>query len=266
MPISTGSMFSGGCDGIALGLQWVGLGPLTWHAEFDPRRRAVLARHWPPFDRHPHARMFEDVRAVSRDTAPWSAMVCGGFPCTGMSNAGKREGFADERSALWSEFSRVLGELRPHLAFVENTAAATVRGWLRVLGDLAELGLDAEWCTVRGTDVGWPVRRDRVFLLACAGEVGRSKLRQAHDLDGGDAPWDLAHRRGACRPPPGPGDLAALRSWAAEHGGIEPGVRRDLAVVPERVERVGSLGDSAMPVLVAHAFRTLTRRFLENDQ
>jgi len=255
-------MFSGGCDGIMLGLQWVGLGPLTWHAESDARRRLVLARHWPPLERHPYAKIFDDVRAVTADTAPWASMICGGFPCTGFSNAGKRKGFDDERSALWSEFVRVAGELRPLVAFVENTAAAVPRGWLRVLADLVELGFDAEWCTLRGTDVGWPVRRDRVFLLACAGEVGRAKLREAHDLDGCDAPGDLAHRRGACRPPPGPGDLAALRAWAAEHGGVEPGFRRNSVVVPERVERVGSLGDSAMPVLVAHAFRTLRDRFL----
>ncbi len=264
MVITTGSLFSGACDGIALGLEWVGVGPLVWHAESDPWRRRVLERHWPPVDRWPHATMFDDVRAVTKDAAPWSSLVCGGFPCLGFSSAGKRRGFDDERSALWSEFARVLGELRPLVAFVENTAAATVRGWVRVLGDLADLGFDAEWICLRGTDVGWPVRRERVFLLACAGEVGRAKLRAAHMLDGGDALWDLAHRRGACRPPPGPGDLAALRAWAAEHGGVVPGVRRDLALVPERVERVGSLGDSAMPVLVAHAFRTLSRRLLED--
>ena len=253
--ITMGSLFSGGCDGIALGLQWLGLGPVLWHAESDVQRRMVLARHWP--DAVPHVNVSHIGIGVG-----WPDLICGGFPCVGFSNAGKRRGFDDERSALWSEFARVLGVLRPELAFVENTAAAVPRGWLRVLADLAELGFDAEWTTLRGTDVGYPVGRDRVFLLACAGEVGREKLRAAHDHDRGHAPGDLAHRRGACRPPPGPTDGAALRAWAADHGGVEPGVRRDLAVVPQRVERVGSLGDSAMPVLVVEAWRRLSGRMI----
>lgn len=252
MSLRIGSLFSGACDGIALGLSWVGLGPVVWHAELDPCRRTVLARHWPA------AAQLDDVRAVGLGLA--ADVVVGGFPCTGMSGMGKRKGFEDDRSALWSEFARVLGDLRPPLAFVENTAAATLRGWLRVLGDLTEIGFDAEWLCLRGTDVGWPVGRERVFLLACAGEVGRALLREAHDLDGGDAPGHLAHRRGACSPPPGPGSLAALRAWAADHGDLAPGVRRDLTRIPKRVDRVGALGDSAMPVLVAHAWRQLSAR------
>lgn len=256
--ITIGSLFSGACDGIALGLEWAGLGPVLWHAESDPWRRAVLAR------RRPGVRIFDDVRAIHTTEldVPWVDMICGGFPCTGMSGMGKREGFADERSALWSEFARLLGDVRPHLACVENTAAATVRGWLRVVGDLTELGFDAEWCTLRGTDVGWPVGRERVFLLACSGEVGRSLLRTSHDNDRGDASGDVAHRRGALRPPPGPGDADALRSWIADHGGLEPGVRRDLAGVPDRVQRVAALGDSASPVLVLEAFRRLRTRMI----
>ncbi len=253
--ITIGSLFSGGCDGIALGLSWLGLGPVLWHAESDPWRRRVLDRHWP------QAQTYLDVKDV-RAGATAVDLVVGGFPCVGFSNAGKRRGFDDDRSALWSEFARVLGVLRPEFAFVENTASAVPRGWFRVLADLAELGFDAEWTTLRGTDVGYPVGRDRVFLLACAGEVGREKLRAAHDLDGGDAPGDLAHRRGACRPPPGPRDGAALRAWSAEHGGLEPGVRRDTPGLSQRVERVGALGDSAMPVLVVEAWRRLRERMI----
>ena len=189
--ITIGSLFSGACDGIALGLEWAGLGPVLWHAESDPWRRKVLARH------RPNARIFHDVREIwtTQLDVPPVDMLVGGFPCVGFSNAGKRKGFDDERSALWSEFARLLGDLRPALAFVENTAAATVRGWLRVLGDLTELGFDAEWISLRGTDVGWPVARERVFLLACTGQVGRQKLRETHDVDGGDASGDIAHDR-----------------------------------------------------------------------
>lgn len=257
--ITIGSLFSGACDGIALGLEWAGLGPVRWYAESDSWRRRVLAR------RSPGVRIFDDVRSIwtTELDVPAVDMLCGGFPCTGMSDAGKRRGFDDERSALWSEFARLVGDVRPSLVFVENTAGATVRGWLRVVGDLTQAGFDTEWLSLRGIDVGYPVDRERVFLLACAGTLGREKLRASHDHDRGDALWDIAHRRGACRPPPGPGDDTALRAWSEKHGGRVCGVRRDLVVVPDRVVRVGSLGDSAMPVLVLEAWRRLSVRMLD---
>ena len=53
----------------------------------------------------------------------------------------------------------------------------------RVLGDLAEIGFDAEWATVRASDVGAPHQRARVFLLAWP--TGTSP----HSLCGGSGGW-----------------------------------------------------------------------------
>ena len=53
---------------------------------------------------------------------------------------GKGAGLAGARSGLWAEFARLIGELRPSYAIVENVSALCARGLGTVLGDLATLG------------------------------------------------------------------------------------------------------------------------------
>jgi DNA (cytosine-5)-methyltransferase 1 len=76
------------------------------------------------------------------------------------------EGLDGARSGLWSEFARLIGELRPGIALVENVAALLGRGLDRVLGDLASLGYDAEWHCIPASAVGAPHRRDRLWIVA----------------------------------------------------------------------------------------------------
>src|SRR5262245_28720452 len=55
-------------------------------------------------------------------------VVSGGFPCQDLSVAGKGAGLSGNRSGLWTEFARIIGEVRPCYAFIENVPALTVRG------------------------------------------------------------------------------------------------------------------------------------------
>ena len=79
--------------------------------------------------------------------------------------AGMGEG---TRSGLWSEYARLIGELRPRYVIVENVSALLGRGLDRVLGDLAALGYDAEWHCIPAAAVGAPHRRDRIWIVANA--------------------------------------------------------------------------------------------------
>ncbi|HOR08358.1 MAG TPA: DNA cytosine methyltransferase, partial [Candidatus Fermentibacter daniensis] len=92
----------------------------------------------------PRFPIWDDVRTF--DGKPWRGrvdVVCGGFPCQDISAAGKGAGITGERSGLWSEMARVIGEVRPRYAFVENSPMLTVRGLGTVLRDLAAMGYDA---------------------------------------------------------------------------------------------------------------------------
>ena len=75
-------------------------------------------------------------------------------------------GLEGARSGLWSEIARLVGELRPQYVIVENVSALLSRGLGRVLGDLAEIGYDAEWHCIPAAAVGAPHRRDRIWIVA----------------------------------------------------------------------------------------------------
>lgn len=160
-----GSLFSG-VGGLDLAVEACGFGEPLWQAEKDPFCRDVLAKHWPA------AKRYTDVREVTGE-AQRPEIICGGFPCQDISNAGGRAGIDGERSGLWSEYARVVRVLRPGLVFIENVAALVVRGLDRVLCDLAALGYDAEWTCLRASDVGAPHERDRLFVLAYADGIKR---------------------------------------------------------------------------------------------
>jgi DNA (cytosine-5)-methyltransferase 1 len=105
----------------------------------------------------------------SFDGRPWRGLVdvvSGGFPCQDISAAGKGAGITGGRSGLWKEFKRIIGEVRPSFAFVENSPLLVSRGLDVVLGDLTEIGYDTEWCIVSAADVGAPHLRERCWILA----------------------------------------------------------------------------------------------------
>ena len=152
---------------------------------------AILG-HWPvcaveiePFCQHqiqqrqadgllPWFPIFDDVKTF--DGKPWRGLVeivSGGFPCQDISAAGKGAGIEGERSGLWSEFVRIIREVRPPFVFVENSPLLTRRGIGCVLGDLAALGHDAKWGVLGADDSifrhGNPAvyyERKRIWILA----------------------------------------------------------------------------------------------------
>ena len=102
----------------------------------------------------------------------------GGFPCQDLSVAGKGAGLDGSRSGLWYEYARLIGEVRPRFAVIENVGAVTVRGLDRILCSLAEIGYDAVWQDIRASDVGAPHRRERIWIIAFPVSNAESELRQ----------------------------------------------------------------------------------------
>jgi len=159
-PITFGSLFAG-IGGIDLGFERAGL-QCRWQVEIDEYARRVLAKHWPEVRRH------DDVRTWPQPGADYVDIIAGGFPCQDISYAGKGAGLAGERSGLFYEVMRIVGDMGPRVVVLENVAALLTRGLDSVLGSLASLGYDAEWHCIPAAAVGAPHIRDRVFILAYA--------------------------------------------------------------------------------------------------
>jgi DNA (cytosine-5)-methyltransferase 1 len=146
--------------------------------EIDPFCRRVLAKHWPGVPCYDDVRTL-DWQSLSRDVGHID-IIAGGFPCQDVSEAGARAGIDGSRSGLWVEFARLVGEIRPQFAIVENTPGLLSLGMGRVLGDLAALGLDAEWESIPAGAIGAPHQRDRVWIVAYPpGHRREGELRQA---------------------------------------------------------------------------------------
>ena len=131
----------------------------------------------------PHFPIHDDVTTF--DGRPWRGrtdVVAGGFPCQDLSVAGSGAGLDGEQSGLWFEMRRVIREVEPRYVFVENVPGLLVRGMDRVLGDLADLGFDAEWEVLSAADVGAPHLRRRVWILAA--HPDRCAVWHDSDADG----------------------------------------------------------------------------------
>ena len=222
-----GSLFAG-VGGFDLGLERAGM-QCAWQVEIDPFCRQVLAKHWPDVPR------YEDVRDVGAGNLAWVDVIAGGFPCQDISNAGKREGIEGERSGLWTEFARIIRELRPRYVIVENVAALLVRGMGTVLGDLATCGYDAEWTMLSACAFGAPHSRPRVFVLAYATGSG-CQARSADRLG------IVTTGNGQATASPHSALSDPRRAW-----GRASTVERVADGVPHRVDRLRALGNAVLP-------------------
>jgi len=152
-----------GIGGISLGFESTGFYETVAFVERDDYACKILQKHWPAIPR---------IREI-RDAGAWNLPPCdvlaGGIPCQPHSLAGKRGAGSDERD-LWPEFFRLVCELRPKYAVVENVpglrSSESGRFFGRILRDLASVGYDAEWISLSATDVGAPHQRERVWIVA----------------------------------------------------------------------------------------------------
>jgi len=162
MSLTVGSLFSG-IGGLDLGLERAGM-QVIWQSEIDPYACRVLSKHWPEVPNH------GDIKAINWGNVVRPDVICGGYPCQPFSTAGKRRGEDDPRH-LWPWVRNAISELRPRYAILENVRGHLSMGGLTVIGELANIGYDAEWRVVSAASVGANHRRDRVIIVAYPAEL-----------------------------------------------------------------------------------------------
>lgn len=191
-----GSLFSGAGMLDTAALQLFPGSSMAWHCEVDPAASKVLAHHWPM------APNLGDVSEIDWAAVEPVDIIAGGFPCQDVSAAGRRAGLADgTRSGLWSHMCGAVEVLRPQYVLIENVRGLLSASAIRrvesgsdgvgdgagrpvlralgaVLGDLADIGYDAQWTCVRASDVGACHQRARVFILARPADADRDTVRQ----------------------------------------------------------------------------------------
>jgi len=154
-------LFSG-IGGFALAAEtvWRDELDLVAFCEIDPYCHKVLNKNFPQVPIH------EDIKILDGTAFKDIDLLTGGFPCQDISVAGRGEGLSGDRSYLWFEMLRIIRDVRPRYALVENVPMLTSRGGTRVLADLAEIGYNAEWTIISARDVGARHLRKRIWIVA----------------------------------------------------------------------------------------------------
>ena len=234
-------LFSG-IGGFSLGLERTGGFETTAFCEICPKARKVLSKHWA------NVKQYTDIRELTHEQLAKDGIgvdvITGGFPCQDISVAGKGKGIKAERSGLWSEMFRLIGDVRPTWAIIENVSALRSKGLTLVLQNLCEIGYMCEWHCIPAScaAIGAPHQRDRIWIMA--NSISKSKRmhtpRTLHDWQPNDR-----QKRGTVG-----GFFAGLcqaSTKAAGHWEVEPNVGRVAHGIPKRVDRLKQLGNSVVP-------------------
>lgn len=108
--LKVGSLFTG-IGGFDLGFEQAGM-EIDWQCEIDPYCQTILTKNF-------NKEIINDVREIGN--ARKVDVLCGGFPCQDISQAGKDgKGLRGKRSGLWYEFERIIGDIRPQWIVIEN--------------------------------------------------------------------------------------------------------------------------------------------------
>jgi DNA (cytosine-5)-methyltransferase 1 len=258
-------LFSG-IGGFSLGLERAGMRTVAF-CEVDEWCCGILRKHWPDTP------ILGDVRAAE---FPPADIICGGFPCQDISLAGRRAGVAGERSGLYREVLRAIRLVRPRFAVLENVAALLGNGMGRVLGDVAENRLDAEWDCISAGDLGAPHGRDRIWItLADPDKLKRAQrcrtgagwwLWSAQEIaasSNANGEWELEPPRLLGNIRRWVDDAACARTWWTDHWqvkfealrGMDDGhpTRLDRSAVAAAVKRLGNTVCPQIPEIIGRA-------------
>ena len=169
-------LFSAAAGGWSLGMHRAGFETVA-ACEAVEWRRILYSEN------NPGVPVYDDVCTLTAerllaDLGFLPRVVVGSPPCQDISSANtKGKGVEGERSGLFFEAVRLIGEIRPRWFALENSANLRTRGADPVLTALEALGYTCWALVVRASDIGANNERPRAWIIGC-------DLAQIADPDG----------------------------------------------------------------------------------
>lgn len=159
-------IFSAAAGGWSLGMHRAGFRTIA-ACENVAWRRALYAQN------NAGIPIYDDVCSLTadrllRDIGDLPAVIVGSPPCQDISSANaKGKGVEGERSGLFFEAIRIVGECRPRWFALENSANLRTRGADAVCAELEALDYACWPLVVRASDIGANHERPRCWLIGC---------------------------------------------------------------------------------------------------
>jgi DNA (cytosine-5)-methyltransferase 1 len=237
-------LFSG-IGGFALAARWAGIETVAF-CEKDTFCQNVLKKHWPDVPIHNDIKDFDGTQFTGID------LLTGGYPCQPFSTAGKRKGANDPRH-LWPEMFRVIQQAKPTWVLCENVEGHIANGLDSVCDDLESAEYEVQPLVIPACAVESPHIRTRVWIIANSISNGGQRImevsRKAEATNAGQ--WGQQD-----------GELIQTDPRSAKTGwrngwGFAPRVCRVDDGIPNRVDRVKSLGNSIVPQVAYEILRAI---------
>jgi len=219
--------------------------------------------------------IWDDVQTF--DGKPWKGVVdvvSGGFPCQDISAAGKGAGIDGGRSGMWKHMARIIGEVQPAFAFIENSPLLRTRGLGVVLQDLAKMGYNARWGVLSAASVGANHKRDRMWIVAKRRDIlpytdhkrtrwGEQQQEGFKETKGTASYTNSAQQQG--RSIPGRAHKENTYAGDSRWWQTEPNVGRVVNGMASRVDRLKAIGNGQVPLCAATAWKMLSKELYATD-
>ncbi|MGH1601048.1 DNA cytosine methyltransferase [Campylobacter majalis] len=220
--------------------------------ECDKACQAVLKKH---FKNTP---IFDDVTKITAKELKELGridVITGGFPCQDLSLAGRRVGINGSRSGLFSEILRIASETKPKYIIFENTPELirNKRYFSIFAEELGLCGYDYRAFLLRASDYGYMHERKRAFIIAYTDKIGRLNDDEIFGFVS-DENTHKSHETimDLCR------EYAKWQRRGYYNANHLPDIRNANGLSCG-VERVGMLGNSVVPEIVARFARFIKR-------
>ena len=257
-------LFSG-IGGFSLGLEATGFFKTKAFCEIDPFCQKVLKKHWPDIPIH------DDIRSLKGKDIGTVDIITGGYPCQPFSVAGKQKAEKDPRH-LWPEYFRLIKECRPTWVIGENVNGHIKLGLDSVLKDLESENYSTRAFSISASSIGANHKRERIWIVANSNNrsseqnnkiqtrwnfiKSSSKIKNVADTDSKRRCLWETNRKNAKDVRQSPRSEKTSKWWNAE-----PKLGRVAHGIPNRVDRLKSLGNSVVPHIPYHIGMSIIKSY-----
>jgi DNA (cytosine-5)-methyltransferase 1 len=219
--------------------------------------------------------IWDDIQTF--DGKPWNGIVdvvSGGFPCQDISSAGKGAGLDGDRSSMWYHMLRVIKEVDPEYAFIENSPHLRTKGLTVVLQGLAQAGYDAAWGVLSAEDCGANHERKRMWILAKRVQVANTDLYRESVSTINAKAQGLSGASGVCEEELPNTCMPGVKRWNRKQSSCKESRTLGLATtwwqtppdlyrmddgVAFGMDRLKAIGNGQVPIVAATAFSQLKK-------